>query len=440
MKTNLLIFTALLTLGLSSCLKEKTTPCENDSNNIGILSDAYWYYPMEPVYLKAEAFRSALQIEKARKMQDPGRIYYYEDYLFVIEEGQGIHLIDNYNPHNPVNVGFIAIPGCSNMAILNNVLYADSYVDLVTLNVSSPARPEYLNRVEDVFLNNIYYDSDQDAYLVGYRPTVPEEELPCLGVSSRADLPVMPWFKAFAFNDVAVLESNAYADQSGGQTGIGGSMARYTIAMNHLYIVDNYSLNVFSLRIPDQPQLVNTVYVDWGIETIFPYGDKLFIGGNDGMHIMDISTPTQPAHLSTFQHATACDPVIVDGNLAYVTLRDGLECQTFSNQLDVVDVTELTNPKLLKSFPMYNPHGLSKMGDLLMICENDKGLKLFDAADYATIGDKLLSQVEGFMAFDVIALPHKQTALVIGKDGFYQFDVSDPLNVREVSRILAAGN
>ena len=55
------------------------------------------------------------------------------------------------DPADPENMGFIEIPGNVDIAIKNNTLYADSYVDLVAIDISDIENPEEVNRVEDVF-------------------------------------------------------------------------------------------------------------------------------------------------------------------------------------------------------------------------------------------------------------------------------------------------
>jgi hypothetical protein len=159
----------------------------------------------------------------------------------------------------------------------------------------------------------------------------------------------------------------------------------------------------------------------------------LFIGSMSAMFIYENSNPLQPTQLGIFQHARACDPVYVDDNYAYVTLRDGTECQNFSNQLDVVDISDPKSPRLLKTYPMHHPIGLSKAGDHLFICEDDQGLKIFDAADWKTIDENLKDHQGGFQAYDIIAFESEKLAIVIGKDGLYQFDFSDPTDLKQLS-------
>src|SRR5690606_5585000 len=151
------------------------------------------------------------------------------------------------------------------------------------------------------------------------------------------------------------------ADVSGNSSGapinstvIGGSMARFTATSGHLYTIDGQEIKVFDVQ-QAQPVLRNEVAVQWGIETLFPMAGSLFVGSNAGMYLYDITDPANPAYRSTFAHAQACDPVFVSEDIAYVTLRDGNQCQGFVNQLDVIDVSNLENPRLIRSYPMTNP-------------------------------------------------------------------------------------
>lgn len=139
-----------------------------------------------------------------------------------------------------------------------------------------------------------------------------------------------------------------------------------------------------------------------------------------------------------FQHARVCDPVVVNDNTAYVTLRSGNTCAGFTNQLDVVDITNLTSPRLLKSYPMRNPHSLGVDFPNLFICEGAYGLKSFNVADPMQVDKNLQQYMEDLQAYDVIPMGgvngHK-TLLLIGRDGFYQFDYSNPRALRLLSRI-----
>ena len=140
-------------------------------------------------------------------------------------------------------------------------------------------------------------------------------------------------------------------DKSGSSTtnGVAGSMARFALYDNYLYTVNQSTMQLFNIKNPSDPKIGNQMQMGWGIETIFPYKDKLFIGSNRGCTFTTMSIRKNQYTLSVFQHARVCDPVVVNDNIAYVTLRSGNQCGGFTNQLDVVDITNLTNPSCLRA-------------------------------------------------------------------------------------------
>jgi len=224
---------------------------------------------------------------------------------------------------------------------------------------------------------------------------------------------------------------------SSSPTGVGGSMARFAVSQDHLYAVDYSTLRVFDIAVPSDPIQGNEVEIGWDIETIFPYKENLFVGSTSGVFIYDNTNPEHPVFRSKFQHVSSCDPVVVDDQYAYVTLRSGNQCAGYTNQLDVLDITNLDNPVLVKSYPMDNPHGLSIDGNLLFITEGEFGMKVFDATDRKAIGDHMLDQITGIHGYDVIAFD--KIAILIGDDGLYIFNYADPSNLDPCSIIPIAG-
>ncbi len=127
--------------------------------------------------------------------------------------------------------------------------------------------------------------------------------------------------------------------------GVGGSLARFTIANSTLYTVEDQNLTAFGLQDPTRPERAGMVNLGWGIETIFPQGDLLFVGANNGMHILRATDPLNPEYLSTFTHVRACDPVVVRGNRAYVTIWADSDCSVQArDQLEVIDISNPRQP------------------------------------------------------------------------------------------------
>jgi hypothetical protein len=419
----LLLLPVLCALSLTSCLKDQ---CEREVT----------YMQSIPVYMtKSEIRLGSATNEAPRELENPGQFYYYKEHIFIAEQGKGIHIIDNRQPENPQNIAFLAISGADNMAIRNDILYVNNYIDLLVVDISNPHNATVISRTEDAF-DPLWEDVNSGQILVEYRLEEVTETLDCDTYSA------LRWNNGIFWSEAAFSLDAANSTGSNGQvtTGVGGSMARFTIIGEHLYSVSDTELEVFSLESPSNPASVNIIDLGWGIETIFPYEDKLFIGSNSGMFIYDNSNPASPTQLSTFEHARACDPVFVQGDYAYVTLRDGNLCQGFVNQLDLVDISDLTNPRLIESFPMDHPHGLTIRDNHLILCEGSNGIKAFDISTPEVLDEKLLDQYPGTHAWDAISLPGvAPITVIIGEDGFYQFRFDESNGFTLISQIATKG-
>jgi len=82
---------------------------------------------------------------------------------------------------------------------------------------------------------------------------------------------------------------------------------------------------------------------------------------------------------------------------------------------------------------MQNPHGLSIDFPTLYLAEGEHGLKLFDVKDKFAVDKNQIAHFKGMDAYDVISLG--KTVLLIGKDGFYQYDATNPLDLKQISKI-----
>ena len=213
--------------------------------------------------------------------------------------------------------------------------------------------------------------------------------------------------------------------------GVGGSLARFTLGDGFLYTVSTLDLTVFDLKTPSSPNKLKTINLGFGAETIFPYKDFLYIGTQTGMKIYDNKDQSNPKLLSTYTHILSCDPVVVQGNYAYVTLRSGTNCQRGQNSLDIVDVSKPANPQLIKSISMQNPHGLAVDGNNLFVCEGTFGLKSFDITD--PLNPILREFLTNVVSYDVI--PSEKKLIVTGKDGIYQYDYSQAKSMELISKI-----
>jgi hypothetical protein len=384
---------------------------------------SYTYKIYRPVYLSYEDLRSSVKSSPATALRDMGKICYKPPYIFISEVNKGIHVIDNSNPSSPQNIGFINVPGNIDISVKDNILYADSYIDLVAIDISNPASATQVSRVQNVFPGRVFENGWAGDPAKGVVVDWVEGDTTLEQECSTAG-PIM------YFNDVFTAGFSSTTSSGGTSSGatfvspgngVNGSMARFTIYDHYLYCLEQSTMKLFDINVASKPSEFGSVNMAWNIETIFPYDHYLFIGTTTGVSIYDNVNPSSPVFISQFSHVTSCDPVVVQGNYAYATLRDGTNCQGFNNEVDVIDISNIYNPQLKSVFSLSHPFGLGIDGNKLFICDDNSGLKLLDCSDPANLS---LLQTTTSVAAPRDVIPYQNLLLVVATDGLYQFDYS----------------
>jgi len=429
MKNSLLLLFFVAVFGLVSCEEDKDD----------ILPDSRDYLIATPLTTELAAFKEeAVAVIDPVPMQESGKIYAYKDYVFVNDLNRGFHILDNADPSAPKNIGFIKLEGNNDISIKDDRLYADSYGDLVVLDISDIGNIPPAKRMENAIYQEFWCT-------VGFDVEWPQADLYDYGDFDATKQALVGWEvktehlsntefeKRFGYDPNAVhfenalfSSSNTSADTSaaavptapsGSTTGQGGSLARFKIVDDYLYAVEWSNISIFNISDLDNPKILEDVYTNAAIETIYNQGDILFLGGPQGMYIYDISIPATPTYISEFVHGTACDPVVVDGDYAYVTLKGDNWCGNTESGLYIVNLKDLKNPELQKFYPLKGPNGLGFKDDKLFICDGSDGLKVYDKSNVDDL--KLLNHFEDIVTYDVI--PLQNSLLMIGDKVLYQY-------------------
>lgn len=111
------------------------------------------YTEYTPIIISKASLAQSVKLKPPTDIIEAAKIYYKDKYIFISEQYEGVHIIDNTNPSAPINKAFIAVLGCVDMAIKNDVLYVDNAVDLVAidLNALMSGNLKILKRVQNVF-------------------------------------------------------------------------------------------------------------------------------------------------------------------------------------------------------------------------------------------------------------------------------------------------
>ncbi len=422
----ILALLAFVAVSLSGCVK--------DACNM-----TYKHAVYSPVQMPHAEFVNAVEVISPRDVVNPGKIYVKDNILLVNEIGEGVHVFDNKNPQNPQPLSFISVPGNYDMSTNCDKLYLDSSMDLLIFDISDASAARLINRVENALPHQLSFRGYQadatQGVVVKWKEEIREDAYDC-----QAGIPAL-WQE----NQV----NNTWNNPTVGNTrtinpavpGKSGSMSRFSVLDDYLYVVTPEELKVFNATNCDQPQFVSSqnISANFGVgeaEMITTLNNLLLIGSTGGMSIFSTENPTNPAWLSTFEHVRACDPVTAQDNYAYVTLRNSMEnpCGPFwNNQLDVIDISNPQYPRLIHSFNMYNPHGLGIDGDVLFIADGTQGLKVFDASSPTSVGKRQIAHFPEMDGYDVIAANGVLT--FVGKDGIAQYDYSDVEDIQLLSTI-----
>jgi hypothetical protein len=394
------------------------------------------YTVMSPVYAPISTILANINGNPAQSFSSIGKVYIKDQYIYVNDPGKGIHIIDNSDPTRPTQVAFVNIPGNWDMAIKGNTLYADLNSELFAIDISNPRQVQVTGRIHNLFTNLVNIGNGLVVYVGSY---MADSNMLITGWTQKdttvtTTAPGSGGVISMTFFD---LPTTANTTASSSATGVAGSTARMVLVNNYLYaITEDHDMGIVNVTNSATPSLINSAAAFGDdLETIYPFENKLFLGSEEGVFIYDISNPVAPVKQGQFTHGTACDPVITDGSYAYITLHAGTYCGGASNELDVVNVTNLMQPNLIGVYPMTKPEGLCKDGNLLFVCDSTQGVKLFDATNPASL--QLLTHIGNTNPYDVIAANGR--LVVVASQGLYQYDYSDVNHISLLS-LLPANN
>lgn len=241
-----------------------------------------------------------------------------------------------------------------------------------------------------------------------------------------------------------VGDSEAVALADSGTTPLSGSYSRLLAVGDFLYAVDATSVITFDAADRDDPVEVGREDVGLAIETIYHHDGNLFIGSREAMYTYSITDDGTPARRGQFDYNTLnlpvepCDPVVADDNTAYATLYTDITNEAGGcgrarqvQSLVVMDITNLEEPTLINTYDVATPRGLALADDHLVVCNDEVGFTVFDVTDPARA--ERVAFVEDLEAWDAIV--QDDVLMVVGTTELVQYDISDPTQPVELSRL-----
>lgn len=389
------VLSLLMTIGCS----DKDDPVETVDYVVG-----------KPITVSVAEIRNSFEVLAPQPTSESGKMYQYQDYVFVNENNKGVHVVKGLNDERLQKIKFLNIPGNKDISVRDDFLYADSYKDLVVFDISDIDDIQLVTIVEDVF-PNYYYDYVDGADWFDFTGVDQENEI------------IVGWdlvVETYPVIDYEGIGVEASGDVSNG-VGNGGSLARFKIVHEYLYVVDESDLIVFEISNLSEPIFLGTEFVGRDIETIFHNDGFLYLGSSSGMFIYSLAVPGQPMYVSTISHILGCDPVVVKDNYAYVTIRGGNFCGQEVSELDVINISNKYNPYIESVVELTEPYGLGVRNESLYVSDGAAGIKLFNISDPTTIF--LENEFIDVEILDIIPLEDK--LLMVGENVLYIYHYLD---------------
>ena len=405
-----LVLGCLLAISFSSCDKDVNTATVT-------------YQEATPIYGDLEAVRNLPLNTVIRPVTNPGKVFVGTDFILLGEEEKGIHIINNADINNPQFINFIEIPGNREFFVKGNFLYAESYYDVIKVDLSNLSDVQLLARANNLFQETIFDDKGESLLGFSFKEVSKKTDAD----SDLYNEIIESQYVYYDFAHNIIPKSAVPSSFAGNSNAQSGTVNRITHAQDHVYVIGLSSMAIIddSNGAFEATGSTNHLNLPEAMETIFPYEDKLFVGSRTSMNIYDAEQPAYPTDLYQFDHATSCDPVLPINDVAYITLRtaDFSDCPGNTNALVVLDIENLDHPEEVKQLDMASPYGMTVVGDKLFVGEGDNGLSIFDVTDPQN--PEVIKKDAAVKAFDIIAHPANASIILIaGPNGLSQYTLS----------------
>ena len=266
-----------------------------------------------------------------------------EDRLYVSDGNTGVQVFDVSDLAAPKKLLQIPLRGNRGSAVKGDIVFANQYGQLQAIRITG------------------------DTYTVVARIGVEFSDSPPWNEDTNPD---------YGF---ACACSQGYAPLTAPTSG-GSSYATFALVDDYLYRVDEGTLVTYNVSAPEKPKEISRQHVGWTIETLYPTQNYLFVGGRRGMYIYDRTDPARPVQISQIEHARACDPVVVSGSIAYVTLRGTSACGSTPDELLCVSIKQPSAPQIIGVKPLPTPWGLAVKNSHLYVSNGENGYSLIDVS------------------------------------------------------------
>jgi len=100
----------------------------------------------EPILMSRTDMEASVELGAPRTIVSPGKMWLYNNLIFLVEQYKGIHIIDNSNPAASKTIAFIQVDGCTEITMKGDILYANNAVDMIGIKGTDFSSIEVVTR------------------------------------------------------------------------------------------------------------------------------------------------------------------------------------------------------------------------------------------------------------------------------------------------------
>ena len=369
------------------------------------------------------------------------------NFVFIADDSFGLHVVDVSDPTTPLFAGFLDTAGSAFRVVVdgNHAYLADASGGLRIIDVTDPAAPLLVGTYNttgtayDVAVaGSRAYVADGSGGLVAL--DIADPTLPILlgsydtTGSSRGI--VIDGMHAFVADDASGLHGIEVAITTGpllagtvALTGVGtGDLRAWDVAVDgHFAFVagdGGGGLQVLDISDPTEPFVVGSYDSPGLARGIAVSGDLAFLADASALLILDVSDPTAPAPLGSIATAGFARRVAISGDYAYLAAE--------SAGLRAFDVSDPTAPTEVGTLDTIDARDIVVAGEIAYLSDVVAGLHVVSIADPAVPSLLATVNVGGSQGLDV-AGDHAFVATTLGVN---VVDISDPSTPISIASIV----
>ena len=259
-----------------------------------------------PVY-STDASLKQISFQAPRKTVNGGKLFTAGTNVLQEEIDSGLHVISYQDPAHPVKTGFLRIPGFQVATIDGDYLYANNYNDLIAIPLKALSANMAVGRVAGVWRQLDYPSGERIDYFE------------CVDPSKGV---VVGWRRAKINNPQCRRPFLRNEDEGKNNTNNAGLVSLH----NKLYLVNQESIEVYSLSSPGQPVITKKESVlGKRVDSIFLVNDDLAVMNSSYMDLYDTA---QLGNAGYYNYVSPCMKLTTVGHIGYSIVSKKYGCNS----------------------------------------------------------------------------------------------------------------